>query len=307
MSGTDGRGGRGPEATSGTGVGFEVASVASVQFGAGLAARLFPLVGPLGTVAMRLGFATVVLTLVTRPWRRRWTRAELAASLVLGLSFAAMNTTLYLALARLPIATTVTLEFLGPLVLAIVTASSWAVRAWAVPAGIGVALLGGALSLDDWLGVVFALTAAASWAAYILANGRVGRSDSGLAGLTLGTAIAAVIVVPFGVATAGSALWHPAILFAGLGVAVLSSALPYSLDLLALQRLPTAVFGVLTSLNPGMAALSGLLVLDQPLSVPELVGIGLVMLASAGVTLAPALTGRRRRGPEPFGDPLPPA
>ncbi len=214
------------------------------MFGAGLAARLFPVVGRSGPWPCGWG-SRRSSSVVTRPWRRRWTRAELRASLVLGLSFAAMNTTLYLALDRLPIATTVTLEFLGPLVLAIVTASSWAVRAVGGAGRLGVALLGGSLTFGDWLGVVFALTAAASWAAYIIANGRVGRSDSGLAGLTLGTAIAAVIVVPIGVTTAGSALWQPAVLLlTGLGVAVLSSALPYSLDLLALQRLcPSRVRG----------------------------------------------------------------
>ncbi|MEO3936141.1 EamA family transporter [Dermatophilaceae bacterium Soc4.6] len=282
--------------TSGVGSGVVLAasSAASVQFGAALAARLFPVVGPLGTVGLRLSAAGMVLTLVIRPWRRRWSRAELGAAAVLGLVFAAMNTSLYLALDRLPIATVITLEFLGPLTLAIVTAGGWAVRVWALPAAGGVALLGGGLTAGDLVGVVLALTAAACWAAYIVVNGRIGRTGTGLAGLTVGTLVAALIVVPAGVASAGTALLHPAVLATGLAVGVLSSALPYSFDLLALRRLPTAVFGVLTSLNPGMAALAGLLVLRQALAWPSLLGIGLVTVASAGVTLAPLA---RRSGP----------
>ncbi len=270
-------------------------SGASVQFGAAFAARLFPAVGPLGTVGLRLAAAGLVLTLVIRPWRRRWSRADLGSSAVLGLVFAAMNTTLYLALDRLPIATVITLEFLGPLTLAIVTAAGWAVRVWALPAAAGVAFLGGELTAHDLAGVALALTAAACWAAYIVVNGRIGRTGTGLAGLTVATLVAALLVVPVGVVSAGTALLHPAVLATGLAVGILSSAMPYSFDLLALRRLPTAVFGVLTSLNPGMAALAGLIVLRQALPWASLVGIALVTVASAGVTITPLVRGRRSR------------
>ncbi len=285
---------RGRTAGVGSGVVLATSSGASVQFGAALAARLFPSVGPLGTVGLRLAAAGLVLTLVIRPWRRRWSRADLGAAAVLGLVFAAMNTSLYLALDRLPIATAITLEFLGPLTLAIVTAVGWRVRVWALPAAAGVALLGGELRAHDLVGVALALTAAVCWAAYIVVNGRIGRTGTGLAGLTVGTLVAALIVVPVGVVSAGTALLHPAVLATGLAVGILSSALPYSLDLLALRRLPTAVFGVLTSLNPGMAALAGLLVLRQALPLASLAGIALVTVASAGVTLAPVV---RRAAP----------
>lgn len=267
-----------------------------MQFGATLAAQLFPRVGPVGTVSLRLTAAGLVLFLAIRPWRRSWSRRDLLASAALGLVFAAMNTTLYLSLARLPIATVITLEFLGPLTLAVVTARGWAVRVWALPAAAGVVLLADELTLDDAAGVLFALAAAACWAAYILLSGRIGRTGTGLAGLTVGTLAAAVVVVPFGVATAGTALLQPSTLALGLVVGILSSAIPYSLDLLALRRLPTAVFGVLTSLNPGMAAVAGLLVLGQHLRVTSVVGVGLVMVASAGVTLAPTLLRGRRDG-----------
>ena len=244
------------------GIGLSVSSVASVQFGAAIAAHLFPLVGPLGTVSLRLAGASLVLMALTRPWRRRWVRAELGASVLFGLIFVVMNSSLYLALDRLPLATVVTIEFLGPLTLSIVTARSWRERVWAMPAAAGVAAIGGALATHDGAralaGIAFALTAALGWAAYIVMSGRVGRTGTGLAGLSLANAVAAVVVLPFGLATAGSALWRPSTLAIGLVVGVLSSAIPYSFDLLSLRRLPTVVFGVLTSLNPAVAALAGL-------------------------------------------------
>jgi inner membrane transporter RhtA len=287
-----------PAGSSGVGVGFAVTSVAAVQFGATLAAHLFSRVGPVGTVSLRLIGAALVLLALYRPWRRSWTRSDLLVSAAFGLVFAAMNTTLYLGLDRLPIATVITLEFLGPLTVAIATAGSWSTRVWAVPAGGGVALLGGELSGHDVLGVVFALCAATCWACYILLSGRIGRTGTGLAGLTVGTVVAAVAVTPFGAAVAGGALLRPSTAALGLAVGVLSSAIPYSLDLLALRRLPTAVFGVLTSLNPGVAAVAGWLVLDEAIGVRSGVGIALVSLASVGVTVTPLV--RRslgRRGP----------
>ena len=284
------------------GIGLAAASVGSVQFGAALAAELFPRVGPLGTVSLRLLGATLVLLALARPWRMRWTRSDLGASLLFGLVFVVMNSSLYLALDRLPLATVITLEFLGPLGVAIVAASSWRERVWAVPAAAGVAAIGGTLAGHDLAGIAFALTAALGWAAYILISGRVGRTGTGLAGLSLATAVAAVLVLPIGLAAAGTALWRPSTLALGLTVGVLSSAIPYSFDLLALRRLPTAVFGVLTSLNPAVAALAGLLVLGQTLPVRQVVGIALVMTASAGISVTAARRSRLRaresaRGP----------
>ena len=276
----------------GAGTGLAVTSVASVQFGAAIAAHLFVRVGPLGTVSLRLVGAAVVLLIAARPWRRTWTRPELGTSLLFGAVFTAMNASLYLAIDRLPLATVITLEFLGPLAVSLATATGWSTRVWAVPAALGVALLGGTVAGGgDLVGVAFALLAGCCWAGYILLSGRVGRTGTGIAGLSVGCLFGAVLMAPVGVLTAGMDLLRPSTIAIGLAVGVLSSAVPYSLDLLALRRLPTAVFGVLTSLNPGMAVLAGYLLLDQTLAPMQAVGVALVMAASIGVTV----TSRRRR------------
>ncbi len=278
----------------GVGTGLALVSITSVQFGAATAAHLFDRVGALGTVGLRLAVAALLLVAITRPWRAIRTGADLRAALVFGAVFTAMNTTLYLAIERLPLATVITLEFLGPLGVAIVTARAWRVRAWALPAATGVALLAGALPSGDLAGVAFALAAACCWAGYIVLSGRLGREGTGLAGLAVGCAAGAVVMLPVGAATAGAAMLHPGTVAIGVAVGVLSSAIPYSLDLLSLRRLPTAVFGVLTSLNPGMAALAGALLLSQAPGAAQLAGVALVTLASAGVTLQSALRSRGR-------------
>lgn len=277
----------------GVGTGLASTSVLSVQFGAALAAHLFAAVGPLGAVTLRLAGASVVLILLTRPWRRRWTRPDLVQSALFGAAFTAMNVTLYLAIARLPLATAITIEFLGPLTVAVVSARGRHQRIWALPAAGGVALLGGTLSLHDLIGVVLAVSAACCWATYIVLSGRLGRSGTGLAGLAVASGIGLVVMVPVGLATAGAAaLLQPASLAVGAAVGVLSSAIPYSLDLLALRRLPTAVFGVLTSLNPAVASLAGLAVLGQSPTLLQVAGIALVVCAGIGVTVS------RVRAPE---------
>jgi inner membrane transporter RhtA len=267
------------------GTAMAITSVASVQFGAALAARLFPLIGPLGTVTLRLVGATLVMLVLTRPWRIHWTSVDLRTAGLFGLVFVVMNASLYTAVSRLPLATAITIEFLGPLGLAVATATSWRQRGWALPAAAGVALLGGSLHADDLIGVAAALTAALGWASYILLSRRMGTSDHGLAGLCLASLVGVVIMTPVGVVTAGAALVQPRALALGLAVGVVSSAIPYTLDLLALRRLPTAVFGVLTSLNPAVAALAGLIVLNEHLPHRQLIGIALVVVASAGITV----------------------
>jgi inner membrane transporter RhtA len=276
---------------------FAVSAATSVQFGAGLAATLFPLVGPIGTVSLRFVGAAVVLLLLTRPWRARWSRHDLRTVVAFGVVFVAMNGCLYLAVSRLPLATAITLEFLGPLGVAIVTATTWGQRGWAVPAAAGVALIGGSLEADDVLGVLAALAAALAWASYILLSRRMGTSTHALGGLALATALGAVLTAPAGVLVAGTDLLEPRTLVLGLTVGVISSAIPYSLDLLALRRLTTAVFGVLTSLNPALAALAGLVVLNELPPHRQLFGIALVMVASAGVTLRAATRTGTRAAP----------
>ena len=282
-----------PDRSTAAGTAFAVSAAASVQFGAALAVTLFPLVGTVGTVSLRFVGAGLILVLLTRPWRVAWRSRDVRTVVAFGLVFVSMNLCLYVAISRLPLATAITLEFLGPLGVAIVTASSWFQRAWAVPAAVGVVLIGGSLRADDVIGVLAALGAALAWASYILVSRRLGTSDHGLAGLALATVLGAVLTAPFGVLTAGADLLEPRVLLLGLTVGVVSSAIPYSLDLLALRRLSTAVFGVLTSLNPAIVALAGLLVLQELPPHRQLVGIVAVMVASAGVTL----TGRRPRSP----------
>jgi inner membrane transporter RhtA len=274
-----------------TGTLFAVSSVASVQLGAAVAATLFSRTGVLGTVSLRFVAASCVLLVLTRPWKVRWRAADMRTVVAFGLAFAAMNSSLYLAISRLPLATAITLEFLGPLGVAVVTATGARQRVWALPAAVGVALIGGSLRADDLVGTVAALCAALAWASYILLSRRMGTSEHGLAGLALATLLGAAVVAPFGVATAGSALVQPRVLLLGATVGVLASALPYSLDLLALRRLRTAVFGVLTSLNPAAAALAGLVVLGELPPHRQLLGIALVVVASVGVTAS----GRRPR------------
>jgi len=291
----------GTDRSTGVGTACAVGAVASVQLGAAVAVTLFARTGVLGTVSLRFSAAACVLLALTRPWRVRWTGRDLRTVLAFGLAFVAMNTSLYLAISRLPLATAITLEFLGPLGVAVVTAVGWRQRVWALPAAVGVGLIGGSLRADDLVGTLAALGAALAWASYILLSRRMGTSEHGLAGLALATLLGALVVLPFGVATAGPALRDPAVLGLGLLIGLLSSALPYSLDLLALRRLSTAVFGVLTSLNPAAAALAGFVVLSELPPHRQLVGIALVMVASVGVTASGRSAGTRSRDDGPAG------
>jgi inner membrane transporter RhtA len=273
------------------GTALAVASVASLQFGAALAVTLFPAAGPLGTVSLRLIGGAAVLVAVTRPWGVNWNATDLGNACLFGVVIVVMNTAFYFAINRLPLATAVTIEFLGPLAVAVATATSWRSRAWALPAATGVALIGGTLHLRDLIGVACALTAALGWSGYILMSRKVGVAKGGLAGLCVATVLGGVVMAPIGAVAAGPALLEPHIVAVGLIVGVLCSALPYSFDLLALRRLPTAVFGVLTSLNPAVAAVAGYLVLGNHLPALQQAGIALVVVASAGTTLSGRRTG----------------
>jgi inner membrane transporter RhtA len=230
-----------------------------------------------------LVFSAVLLPLIARPSLRGHSRDGWLAVLGFGLVLALMNGLFYLALARLPLGVTVTIEVLGPLVLSIVASKRRSAWLWALLAFAGVvALAGGGWDRLDPLGVLFALGAAASWAFYILASARVGREFPGLNGLALAMTVGALIALPFGILSAGSALLRPDLLALGAAVAVLSSTIPYALELIALRRLPAAVFAILLSLAPATAALAGWLLLGQELTWLELVGIALVITASIG-------------------------
>lgn len=255
--------------------------------GAALAVTLFPQVGPLGMVTLRLTFSALILLAVFRPSVRARTGADWMTVLGFGLVLAAMNVLFYLALERLPLGATVTIEVLGPLVLSVVAgrrASGWL---WATLAFAGVALLGrgGLDALDPW-GVLFAVLAGAAWAGYILLSARTGRSFARLDGLAIAMGIGALVTLPFGAVAAGAALLVPAVLATGLAVAILSSAIPYGLELLALRRLPAAAFSILMSLSPAMAGLAGFVILRQALDALDVVAIALVVIASMGAVRA---------------------
>ena len=276
-------------------VGMVLTGIVSVQIGGAFAATLFDRVGPAGAVVMRLVFAAMIMLLWTRPHPGRWSRADLGTVLGFGATLGVMNLSFYEAIARLPLGAAVTLEVLGPLTVAVATGRRWRDGVWAVVAFGGVLLLGGGeLNLDP-VGVLLALVAGACWGLYILASGAAGRRFAGPEGLVAAMVVASLIVVPFGVPSLIHGRPDLTVVASGLAIALLSSVIPYSLELTALRRLVPAVFGVLMSLEPAVAAVAGFLVLGQRLGPVAVVAIGLVVAASAGA----ALTGRARRLPNP--------
>jgi inner membrane transporter RhtA len=261
-----------------------LAAIVSVQFGAAVAATLIPSVGVFGAVTLRFAFASTVLLVIVRPRLRGRTRADWLVVAAFGAILAMMNLFFYGALARIPIGVAVTIEFTGPLVLAIVLSHRRKDLLAVAGAGLGVVLISGLTSTPwaqiDLVGLGLALAAGVAWAGYIIFSARTGARFAQLDGLAIAMTIAAVLVAPVGVSLTGSALWTPDALWRGATIAVLSSVLPYSLELIALRRLAAHVFGILLSLEPAVAALAGLLVLGQNLSPGQLLGMVLVVAAS---------------------------
>jgi inner membrane transporter RhtA len=266
-----------------TAVGLVLAGVASVQFGSALATYLFDDIGPAGTVLLRTAFAAAVLGAIWRPAAAGLTSAARRDVALFAVCLAGMNLCFYEGLERLPLGIAVTLEFVGPLTVAIAGTRSRRDVLWVVLAGAGVLLLAPDIGDGlDALGVAFALTAGGFWGAYILMSARVGRGPAGLDGLSAAMILASLLLLPVGVADGGGELLDARILAVAFAVAVLSSAIPYTVELEALRRLPERTFGVLLSLEPAVAALVGLIVLDQHLLGREVVAIALVVAASAG-------------------------
>jgi inner membrane transporter RhtA len=261
-----------------------LASIVSVQGGAALATTLFEEIGPSGAVLLRALFGALVLLALTRgaPLRsREWRHRDVV---LLGVAVGTVNLFFYAALERLPLGVAVTLEFVGPLGVAIYGSRRWRDLLWVLLAGIGIVLLSegtGGKDIDP-VGVALALTAGLFWAAYIVQSARVGRLGPGAGGATMASVVATAVVLPFGVAEGGSGLLDPSILAVGVGVGVLSTAVPYVFEMEALRKLPQAVFGVLMSLEPAVAAAIGFFALSQGLAPIEVVAIGLVVVASAG-------------------------
>ncbi|MBM7062148.1 threonine/homoserine exporter RhtA [Pseudomonas sp. UL073] len=259
-------------------------AMASIQGGAALAKGLFPVVGAEGTTALRLGLATLILAVIMRPWRARLTLQSSRSLLAYGAALGSMNLLFYMSLQTVPLGIAVALEFTGPLGLALLSSRRALDFVWIGLAAMGLWLL---LPTDqsnaplDPLGMAYALGAGLAWALYIVFGQKAGAEHGGHT-VALGTLVAALLVFPVGLVHAGTALFSWEILPLALGVAVLSSALPYNLEMVALTRLPARTFSTLMSIEPAIAALSGLLFLHERLSPEQWIAIGAIILASTG-------------------------
>ena len=271
-------------------VGLVVAAVTSLQFGAGFAATLFDELGPAGAAFLRLTVAAIVLVAAVRPRLRGRRAADLRLAVVFGLTLGAMNVAIYSSFDRIPLGAAVTIEFIGPLGVAVVGSRRALDGLWILLAAAGILLLaqGGERGPLDPVGVAFALAAGLGWALYIVLAQRTGRAWPGASGLAVAMVVGAVVSAPLGLAQAGGALLRPELLAAGAAVAMASSVIPYSLELEALRRLPARVFGILMSLEPAIAALAGLVVLGQVLGVRDWLAIAMVVVACAGATATAA-------------------
>lgn len=256
--------------------------IVSVQFGGALAVTLIPQIGAGGSVLLRLGIAALILGAVARPRWRGHPGAAWRTVVAFGVTLGLMNFTFYSALARLPIGVAVTLEFLGPLVLAAVLSRRWTDGLAVLVAAGGVALIAQVVQVPfadlDHLGIALGLLTGVFWAMYVIFSGRTGAQFRQLDGLAIALVIGSLVVMPFGVGSIPE--WSGPVVHKGVGIAVLSSLIPYSLELIALRRLRASVFGILLSLEPAVAAGAGLLVLGQRLTPWQLAGMGLVVLAS---------------------------
>jgi inner membrane transporter RhtA len=270
--------------------------IASVQFGAAFAGKLFAEAGPAGVVLMRLAFGSVVLMALTRPRLAGRSRRDLVTVVTFGLVLACMNWSFYESVHRLPLGAAVTVEFVGPLAVAIAGSRKLLDVLWVALAAGGVVLLtlGGSHGSLSRSGLLLAALAGVLWAAYILLSQQIGSSFAGLDGLALALSVGALVMIPAGVAQGGSALLRSDIVLGGFGVAVLSSLIPYSLELISLRRLSAATFGLLMSLEPAFAALAGVLVLGQRLHLRTSVAIAMVVIASAGTTIEASRSAARR-------------
>ncbi len=264
-----------------------VLAMGSFQTGATLAKGLFVVFGPLGTAGLRIGLAAMILCGLWRPWRGRLDRDAALAVVLYGLSLGAMNACFYEALARLPLGVTVAIEFVGPLGVALIGSRRWLDLIWVALVLAGLALLlrpHGAARLDP-AGIAFAVLAACGWATYIVCGVRLGRLMPPGRATAIGMLVAALLVVPAASLSLGPLLRSPRLLAVGFGVAILSSALPYLLELAAMRRMSARGFGLLMSAEPAVAAISGSMLLDERLAPARWLGIGLVMAASAGSVL----------------------
>jgi|JI8StandDraft_1071087.scaffolds.fasta_scaffold83611_2 inner membrane transporter RhtA len=260
----------------------------SIQVGAGFAKSLFPLVGAAGTTGLRLFFATAILWIIWRPWNFRFDKPTIKSLMFYGGSLGLMNLTFYFSLQRIPLGLAVTLEFIGPLTLSILTSRKKMDFLWVALAAAGIYLVmphSNVESTLDILGVIFALVAGSFWALYIFFGQRAGNALHGGIAATAGMTVATIVALPFGLALDGPRMFNPEILPLALFVASLSSALPYSLEMVALKRLPTKTFGILMSLEPAIASMVGLVLLKEQLLLTQWIAIIFIIIASLGSVL----------------------
>jgi len=264
--------------------------ICSLQFGAGIAKNIFDVLPPSAVVTLRLATSAVILLLLSRRLLRGLFRkhrpADFAVAVAFGVALATMNLSIYEAFSRIPLGIAVTIEFLGPLGLAVVLSRRKLDLLWVVLAGTGVILLsrGQGDGRVTVAGIAFALVAAAAWAAYILLSAATGQRFAGSSGLAIASLVGAVLVLPVGVSTGGTAMLQPELIAIGIVIGLMSSVIPYTFELEALRRMPAQPFGILMSLEPAAAALAGLVVVGEVLSALEWVAIGCVIIASAGAT-----------------------
>jgi inner membrane transporter RhtA len=267
--------------------GLLLLSILSIQIGAVLAIQLFPAFGPVSIVFMRVCFSAVLLIVASRPSIDRTMRTQAGLLLLFGFVIAAMNLCFYLAIARIPLGIAVTIEFIGPLAVAVGTSRRVLDFIWILLALLGIAILapgvGGSL---DPLGVVFALLAAAGWAGFILVSKRVGKIFKGSSGLALGMIIAALLLLPLGVFSGAAVLIEPLFLLGAFVIAVLSTTIPFALEFEALKRLPPRIYGVLITLEPAVAVMAGAILLNESLGPMTLLAVSCVTAAALGITIS---------------------
>jgi inner membrane transporter RhtA len=270
-----------------------IVAMASIQTGAAIAKRLFPMVGSTGAAALRLLFAAVILCVVLRPWRVRLDGAAWRAVLVYGIALGGMNSLFYASIRTVPLGVATAFEITGPLTVAVLSSRRAVDFLWIALAVAGLLLLlplREAAAGVDPVGAAFALGAGACWALYILFGKKAG-AGLGVQATALAMVVGALCVLPFGIASAGARLLTPAAVPYAVAVAVLSTALPYSLEMISLRRLPARTFGTLMSLQPAFAALSGLVLLHERLGATEWVAIATIIAASVGTTLTASAGG----------------
>ncbi len=267
-----------------------IGSIISVQVGAAFAKSLFTLTAPTAVAWLRMAAAAVIFWLFARPRVRGRTWPEWRVVIGYGIALATMNWSIYQSFARIPIGLAVTIEFLGPLAVALVGSRRARDLVWVALAAVGVVLLGVFPTTVDWIGIGFALLAGAAWAAYIVLSGPTGAAWEGVTGVSVGSLVGALVFLVPGLLAGGTSLWQPQVVGLAVAVGVLSSVIPYGLEMVARRSIPSGVFGILMSLEPAAAALAALLILGEQLSLVEVIAMACVIVASVGSTRALART-----------------